>query len=46
MTVIRDAREAAMSTTEDRSADASGDGRSCLVNGYQVIVSGGAPGEH
>ena len=36
-----------MSTTEVRSSDASGTVRNtAVVNGYQVIVSGGAPGEH
>ena len=44
--MIRDAREAAMITNEVRSADASGTLRAALVNGYQVIVSGGALGEH
>ena len=36
-----------MSTTEVRSSDGSGTVRkTALVNGYQVIVSGGAPSEH
>ena len=35
-----------MSTTEVRRTDASGTVRAAPVNGYQVIVSGGAPGEH
>ena len=35
-----------MSTTGVRSTDASVTVRAALVNGYQVIVGGGAPGEH
>jgi hypothetical protein len=34
-----------MSTTEVRSIDAGGTVGAGLVNGYQVIVGGGAPGE-
>ena len=35
-----------MSTTEVRSTYASVTVRAAPVNGYQVIVSRGAPGEH